>query len=112
MSTPTLSGPAMTEIVNTRIGAIRVTGHLTAQGADLLRGTVQSLVQGGHTRVVVDLGQLQAADDDGLEVLRDVGRSLAESGGSLLLQSPPGWLSPDGRRTGTAPAAGHSSSVR
>jgi anti-anti-sigma regulatory factor len=92
--------PSLTETVNIRTGAIRVTGHLTVQGADLLRGTVESLRRSGHTRVVLDLRGLEAADDAGVQVLVDVDRSLAEDGGRLLVQHSSGW-----------PAA-HSSSVR
>jgi anti-anti-sigma regulatory factor len=76
---------AMTEVVNARLGAVRVSGHLTVQGADLLRGTVESLHRGGHDRVLVDLQGVRVADDAGLRVLRDLGRELAAGGGELLV---------------------------
>ena len=41
---------AMTEVVDSLRGAVRVSGHLTVQGADLLRGTVEILRRGGHRR--------------------------------------------------------------
>ena len=81
-------GPAMTEIVDSHRGAVRVSGHLTVQGADLLRGTVEQLCRGGHARVVVDLRDVRAADDAGLHVLRELQRALAADGGQLLLRPP------------------------
>jgi anti-anti-sigma regulatory factor len=61
---------------------------------------VESLHRSGHTRVLLDLRDLEAADDDGVLLLRDVDRSLAAEGGRLLVRHFPGWL------------AAHSSSVR
>lgn len=98
MSTTPLSRtpdrPALTETVNVRTGAIHVAGHLTAQGADLLRGTVESLRRSGHNRVFLDLTEVRAADDAGLEVLRDVDRDVTRDGGALLLRHAPEWLAP------------------
>ncbi|UOX99739.1 STAS domain-containing protein [Blastococcus sp. PRF04-17] len=85
-------GPAMTEVVDSSRGAVRVSGHLTVQGADLLRGTVETLRRGGHTRVLVDLQGVQAADAAGLHVLRDVERSLAAEGARLLVDPADGLL--------------------
>ncbi len=85
-----MSNVAMTEVVHVRRGAVRVTGDLTAQGADLLRGTVESLVRGGHRRVLVDLRELRSTDAAGARVLRDVERALAADGASLLLLQRPG----------------------
>lgn len=76
----------LSETVDLKIGVIRATGHLTALGADLLRGTADSLREGGHRRVVVDLAGVQAADDDGLDVLRSMQESFAEDGSELVLQ--------------------------
>ncbi len=76
----------LSETVDVRIGVIRATGHLTALGADLLRGTADSLREGGHRRVVVDLAGVRAADDDGLDVLRSLRASFAEDGDELVLQ--------------------------
>ncbi|MGY1602316.1 STAS domain-containing protein [Geodermatophilus sp. SYSU D00815] len=90
MSTPRPTSPAespsMTEVVDPRRGSVRVSGHLTVQGADLVRGTVESLRRSGHARVLVDLQDVQAVDAAGLHVLRDVARSLAEGGGVLVLE--------------------------
>ncbi|SDF57375.1 STAS domain-containing protein [Blastococcus fimeti] len=76
----------LSETVDLRIGVIRASGHLTAQGADLLRGTADSLREGGHRRVVVDLAGVRGADDAGLDVLRSLRDRYAEDGGELVLQ--------------------------
>ncbi|WP_375335639.1 STAS domain-containing protein [Blastococcus sp. TML/C7B] len=76
----------LSETVDLRIGVIRASGHLSAQGADLLRGTADSLREGGHRRVVVDLAGVRGADDDGLDVLRSLRASFAADGGELVLQ--------------------------
>lgn len=79
---------AMTEVVDSLRGAVRVSGHLTVQGADLLRGTVEILRRGGHRRVLVDLQDVRSADAAGLHDLHDLERSLAADGGRLLLRPP------------------------
>ena len=70
-------------------GTVHVSGHFTVQGADLLRGTVESLHRSGHDRVFLDLQGVQVADDAGLHVLHDLGRELRASGGELLLRPRP-----------------------
>jgi anti-anti-sigma regulatory factor len=80
----------LTETVDPRIGTVRASGHLTALGADLLRGTVEQLHRSGHARVLLDLQDVQTADDAGLHVLRDIARSLAAEGGELLVRTAPG----------------------
>ena len=76
----------LSEIVDRRIGVIRASGHLSATGADLLRGTARALREGGHRRVVVDLAGVQAADDDGMDLLRRLQVRFAEDGGELVLR--------------------------
>jgi anti-anti-sigma regulatory factor len=76
----------LTEIVDARNGTVRASGHLTVQGADLLRGTVEQLHRSGHARVLLDLQHVQAADAAGLHVLREMGLSLAADGGELLVR--------------------------
>ena len=80
---------AMTEVVNARTGSVRVSGHLTVQGADLLRGTVETLHRSGHNCVLLDLRDVQAADDAGLHVLRAVHQELAADGGKLVMRHLP-----------------------
>lgn len=76
----------LTETVDVRAGLIRASGHLTLQGADLLRGTADSLRDNGHVRVVLDLRDVRAADDAGLDVLRDLRTDFAAGGGELLIR--------------------------
>ena len=75
----------MTEVVDACKGSVLVSGHLTVQGADLLRGTVERLRRRGHERVLLDLGEVRAVDFAGLHVLRDLERTVAADGGELLL---------------------------
>ena len=84
----------LSETVDLRIGVIRASGHLSAQGADLLRGTASALREGGHRRVVLDLAGVHGADDDGLDLLRRLPARFAEDGGELVLQHT-GRLMPD-----------------
>ena len=79
--------PAMSEVVDARKGSVRVSGHLTVLGADLLRGTVERLRR-RHARVVLDLEEVRAVDFAGLHVLRDLERTVASGGGELLLLIP------------------------
>ena len=79
----------LTETVDRRTGHIRASGRLTALGADLLRGTAQSLHGSGHARVVLDLRDVLDADDAGLDVLRGLGEELAASGGELVVRHAP-----------------------
>ncbi len=99
---------ALTEVVHVRRGAVRVTGRLTELGADLVRGTVESLVRSGHRSVLVDLRDVRPTDA-GLHVLRDVERSLAADGARLLVRPPtePGAGTPvPGEHVASRPAAG------
>ena len=83
------TGPSMTEVVDGRSGQVTVSGHLTPQGADLLRGTIEGLRRQGHSIVVLDLADVQAADDVGLHVLSSLRSSMADSGDRLLVRNAP-----------------------
>jgi anti-anti-sigma regulatory factor len=80
---------AMTEVVNPSTGSVRVSGHLTVQGADLLRGTVECLHRSGHDCVILDLQDVQTADEAGLYLLRTLRQELAADGGELLMRHLP-----------------------
>jgi anti-anti-sigma regulatory factor len=82
-------GRFLTETVDRETGHIRASGHLTSQGADLLSGTADSLRGVGHSRVVLDLQDVQAADDAGLALLRQLESSFARSGDELLIRRSP-----------------------
>jgi anti-anti-sigma regulatory factor len=79
----------LTETVNLRTGLIRASGHLTVQGADLLGGTAASLRAGGHSRVTLDLTDVRAADDAGLDILIRLGEDFAAHGGELVVRHAP-----------------------
>jgi anti-anti-sigma regulatory factor len=83
------TGPTLSEVVDGRRGRVTVSGHLTPQGADLLRGTVEGLRRLGHSTVVLDLKGVRVADPAGLHVLSDLCTSMADSGNRLLLQDVP-----------------------
>jgi anti-anti-sigma regulatory factor len=87
---PSLEGAPRTEVVVPRTGVIRVSGHLTTQGADLVRGTVESAQRTGSPCVVVDLAGVRAADDAGLDALHTLRASLSGRGTRLLLRNEPG----------------------
>jgi anti-anti-sigma regulatory factor len=80
------SGRSLSETVDRQSGHIRVSGHLTPQGADLVRGTADSLRGSGHVRVVLDLRDVRAADDAGLDILRSLRSSFAAAGGELQIR--------------------------
>ncbi|TFV72155.1 STAS domain-containing protein [Blastococcus sp. CT_GayMR20] len=80
----------LSEVVDVGTGHIRARGHLTRQGADLLSGTADSLRVSGHTSVVLDLQDVRAADDAGLDILRNLRRRFAAAGGELRIRHAPG----------------------
>jgi anti-anti-sigma regulatory factor len=80
----------LSETVNPRTGRITASGHLTRQGADLLRGTADSLRDNGHSAVVLDLQGVRAADEAGLDILHGLRRSFAETGDRLFIENAPG----------------------
>ena len=76
----------LTEVVDRRAGLITVSGHLTALGADLVRGTADQLRGDGHSRVVVDLRGVGVVDGKGLAVLRELHRDFRVAGQELLIR--------------------------
>lgn len=84
-----MRGAGFSEVVDQRTGAIRAGGHLTEQGADLLRGAVLVLQGRGHDRVTLDLGGVQAADDAGLRALRSLQEAVTAGGRELVLVHVP-----------------------
>lgn len=79
---------SLTEVVDHQTGAIRARGHLTEQGADLIRGAVLTLHGRGHDRVTLDLEGVQNADDAGLCALRTLQAAVTADGGELVLVLP------------------------
>jgi hypothetical protein len=89
-SPPVPRDAALTETVNARTGLIRASGHLTSQGADLLSGTADHLRGNGHTRVILDLRDVRAVDEVGLDILRELRLTFEAAGGRLLIRFAPG----------------------
>jgi anti-anti-sigma regulatory factor len=87
---------SLTETVNAAAGSIRASGHLTRLGADLLSGTADSLRGHGHTRVVLDLREVRAADDAGLDLLQQLRTAFAAAGDELLIRYSPALVTNGG----------------
>ena len=83
------SAAVLSEVVDPRAGLIRARGRLTAQGADLLRGTATQLRATGHTRVVLDLREVSEVDGAGLAILDRLHSAFSADGGQLLITHPP-----------------------
>jgi anti-anti-sigma regulatory factor len=79
----------LSEVVDGELGRVTVSGHLTRQGADLLRGTVEGLRRRGHSTVVLELQDVQDAEPIGLQVLHDLSTTMADAGNRLLLLNAP-----------------------
>jgi anti-anti-sigma regulatory factor len=78
-------GPArLHEAVDWPTGTIRVRGRLTAQGADLVRGTAALLHRSGHARVTVDLRAVRVADDEARAALRALAADLRARSGDVV----------------------------
>ena len=89
MTIPAPPAPMLTEVVDPRRGLVRARGHLTSQGADLLRGTVRTLQQQGHRRITLDLCGIEHADDDGLAQVWELAREIAAARGQLVVRRAP-----------------------
>ena len=98
------SGPAFSEVVDPRHRTIRAGGHLTVQGADLVRGTVLLLQRDHRGRVTLDLRGVRTADDAGLQDLENLRQAVTENGGELVLLHVPAL------RVVAAPPPGQASS--
>src|SRR5687767_12383864 len=81
----------LTEWVNGRTGTVRASGLLTAQGADLLRRTLENLTRPGHRTVHLDLADVRVVDGTGTPVMRDLQAGVAACGGRLRLVRAPDW---------------------
>jgi anti-anti-sigma regulatory factor len=75
-----------TDVVVRPDGLIAASGHLTLQGADLVRGAADQLRGTGHSRIVVDLRDVRTTDDAGLAILHQLRRDFAADGGELLIR--------------------------
>mgnify|MGYP003575993425 FL=1 len=75
------------ERMNGDVTVIRITGDITLnQGGDvLLKDKVQSLLQQGHRKLVLDLGNVSYVDSAGLGQLVQIHATAKSNGGSLRL---------------------------
>ncbi|MGY1667675.1 hypothetical protein [Geodermatophilus sp. SYSU D00696] len=98
------------QVVDQERRTIHAGGHLTVQGADLVRGTVLLLQRDHRGRVTLDLEDIRTADDAGLQDLEGLRRSVTEEGGELVLlhvpvpgmqRVPAGHVAPPPGRPGT-----------
>ena len=69
------------------VAVIKITGDITLnQGGDvLLKDKVQSLLQQGHKKIVLDLGGVSYVDSAGLGQLVQIHATTKNNGGSLRL---------------------------
>jgi anti-anti-sigma regulatory factor len=81
--------PALSEVIDGAHGTVTASGQLTSLGADLLRGTVEGLRRLGHSTVVIDMADVQAADPAGLSILDQLSTTMASAGDQLLLLHVP-----------------------
>ena len=77
--------PVLTETVDARAGVVRLDGHLTSQGADLVEGLVEGLHRSGHRRVLVDAHGVSSADAGARALLASLPARLAGFGGDLRI---------------------------
>jgi anti-anti-sigma regulatory factor len=80
-------GSHFVEAVDQYSATIRARGHLTEQGADLIRGAVEVLHRSGHHRITVDLHDVRAVDDEALVELRSLAVRLRAHHGELVVLS-------------------------
>ena len=75
------------ERMNGEVTVIKVTGDITLnQGGDvMLKDKVQSLLQQGRTKLVLDLGNVSYVDSAGLGQLVQIHSTAKTNGGSLRL---------------------------
>ncbi len=71
--------------VDSRTGCIRASGQLTPAGADLLVGTVESLVRLGRTDVTVDLAAVTGVDAEGARRIDELCLLMSDRGGSVTV---------------------------
>jgi hypothetical protein len=84
---PRPAGGHFDETLDWDSATIQARGHLTAQGADLIRGAVEVLRRSGRHRITVDLCAVGAADDEALAAVHSLARGLRAHRGELVVLS-------------------------
>lgn len=77
------------EAIDRRTRSIRARGRLDSRALGMLHGTVEALHRSGWGRIVLDLGQVQAVDDAGLQALHALEMRIAADGGHVALLNAP-----------------------
>jgi type IV pilus biogenesis protein CpaD/CtpE len=77
--------PVLTETVDARAGVVRLDGHLTPQGADLVEGLIAGLQRSGHRRVLVDASGVSSAEAGARAMLASLPARLAGPGAELRI---------------------------
>jgi hypothetical protein len=85
-SARTAPDPALCEAIDPVAGTVSVSGHLTVQGVDLVRGTVEHLYRLGHASILLDMAGVEAADDRALPMLQALQDDVAGCGGRVVLR--------------------------
>lgn len=70
------------------VSIIRPAGRLNMVTAGELRDLVHATVEGGHTRIVIDLAGVDFMDSSGLGALINALKTARQAGGDLRIASP------------------------
>lgn len=76
-----------TERVNERCSSVILAGRLDAGNAQTLKETLNQIIEGGVTHLVVDLAQVPFIDSAGLAALVSALKSSRRAGGNVLLSA-------------------------
>jgi anti-sigma B factor antagonist len=74
-----------TKQVNEHCAAVALDGHLDASNAQTLKESLDQLIDGGTTQLVVDLTQVPFIDSAGLAALVSTLKATRRVGGNVLL---------------------------
>ena len=74
--------------VDGRAGSIRACGHLTARAADLLSRAVLDRHDRGQRRIVLDLTEVEGAEDASFLMLQQLQTVVTAEGGTLVVLHP------------------------
>lgn len=77
-----------TRTLGSGVVVVRPEGRLNMMAAPGLREQLHNLVQGGHTRLVVDLSGVETIDSSGLGALISGLKAARQSGGDLRISQP------------------------
>ncbi|MEY2474320.1 MAG: anti-sigma factor antagonist [Actinomycetota bacterium] len=67
---------------------VEVTGEVDAASADILRNAIFEVIDGGQSRVIVDMTDVSFMDSSGLRVLIAGYKGAEQAGGALHVRNP------------------------